>query len=1442
MRTSKGLGALCGVASAALIWAAPGCSDKDHTELCLGPNCFGAGAGGTGDVPQGGAGGVAGEAGAAGEAGTAGTAGASGAAGQPGSGGAAGSPEEPTDAGVDAQLDGGDGIDTPDSSDGVGGSDGEPDATVDLPDAAADAAPPTPVCTLAFTSPLAVDGGPLALSGSDDIDGDACGSEFTITVSVSSNARSVTLFVNDNPLVPQDVVDGTVDFDAVLGNRGDTLNQLRAEALMEDGSTCDAVFPSSLEVSCPGPSCSIESPVANDDGYLNAAHDGDGDPGLQTDIVVSTEAEHVGETVRLEIDGDLDLVNDETVTDSGATGSATFPAVSFSENEHTVRAECSDAFGITTLSPPTVWKVDVTPCSLSLTSIGGSNPITPSDDEDDNAPGIQVFAAGQITGDDCKTLLLGVCSQIAPPIALHLDPGGAFDDLLVTVSGSTGAVEMCGVVVDQAGNSSAEDRLSVNLRLEAPTVSLTSPTSDTHYTLTSDGNTSNTSCEADVVANCSDEGTDVLLFADGSEIAREACAGGQVTFTQASIPSKNDGSLTVLTAQLTAPGFQPAVSDPIEVFADCDAPTCAITSPDTGLDILNSTLDSDLALGFQVDVAVTSNGSSVGLIIDSSAFPTPPVLAGGIATFANVGLDQGERSVAALCTDAVGNERTASTEVWTVDSVLCGLTSLVINDGVTPIVPDPDLDVDVDGEATGGDCASVRVGAGLCAALTGGFTDLTPLDQAFSNLTLTLPSVAGDADVCVEVLDTSGNLSQFPSTVTVRLDAPTVDITSPEDGDEFLTLTACDGVSVVVSCSDAGFPVELSIDGVALPTTEDCTSDHDATFTVTLPSKDDGSPTRISAQQTAEGLTSEEDFIDVISDCQGPNTAVDPPLFSNLVPHRENIVRLSYSTVLDNDGGALSAFHLKCSVDDIVDETTWTAAIEVTPISGGPQLEVDADTALSKRYAGFRSGTTTYCAVRGEDAEGLLTPIGTSAAVTNPFAETQYNSVPAPFNSGTSQLFSIVPVGNVNGDTHNDFMVGYAQRPVQVYFGGDTPDTTPDITINPTMTPTGRFGQVVAGLGDINNDDLPDFAIGAPFVTNSAQANAGSVFVFFGRAAGNDWPLAAISVAAAGTACAADLCLHGSVAGAQFGTTVSSTDFDGDGELDLVIGAVGQAPTGAVYVVLGGPQLATLGANATVSMSSTPSPLLNGFLLTPPTATAGQVFGSTVASVGVGSDAFGDLVIGAVGGGVIDGAAYFKAGEGYPALTTGLVARTLGAAFATGTAGDFGFPIASLGDFDGAFDPGTPSVHSDDVCVGGDYLSGGVCNVFLRQPNGFDTGHKLTYTNDLLDNDWARFAANGFRSPFGLLGDLDKDGRSALALGSTFLSPRPGTVELFYGATGVGSRTRSKADAHFQTADQGHLGVNFVGDIDGDSFNDLILFDTEAVVGSGTGSRLTLLH
>ena len=97
-------------------------------------------------------------------------------------------------------------------------------------------------------------------------------------------------------------------------------------------------------------------------------------------------------------------------------------------------------------------------------------------------------------------------------------------------------------------------------------------------------------------------------------------------------------------------------------------------------------------------------------------------------------------------------------------------------------------------------------------------------------------------------------------------------------------------------------------------------------------------------------------------------------------------------------------------------------------------------------------------------------------------------------------------------------------------------------------------GASVAGIGDANGDGYPDVAVGHP----NAEA-IGEVLVFNGGATG------------VGVSPARTLRPPGDTS-SGFGTVVSSAgDFDGDGYADLVVGAPGLIPTGAVHVFLGSP-------------------------------------------------------------------------------------------------------------------------------------------------------------------------------------------------------------------------------------------------------------------------------
>jgi hypothetical protein len=302
------------------------------------------------------------------------------------------------------------------------------------------------------------------------------------------------------------------------------------------------------------------------------------------------------------------------------------------------------------------------------------------------------------------------------------------------------------------------------------------------------------------------------------------------------------------------------------------------------------------------------------------------------------------------------------------------------------------------------------------------------------------------------------------------------------------------------------------------------------------------------------------------------------------------------------------------------------------------------------------------------------------------------------------------------------------------------------------------------------------------------------------------------------------------------GGPVTSANFDGTGPMDIVISASNQGPvnTGRVYVVLGGSQL-TSGSIFTLPTGTVP----NGFQIDP--TTASSFFGSTVTGVGTGGDGFGDLVIGAAGRttGAISGAAYFIPGRAHSGVAgLNAVSATVGTQFATGSPSQYALSLGSVGDFNGD--------TFNDVCVVHDFQTangGGSCTLFLGQSlvsgGGFTSSNTLEFVNDVGDNDWGFFSAQGFSAGLGLLGDLNNDGFGELLLGSqTTGGFNRGTGDLFYGRAGALARPRTDADMTFDTADQGHIAPAFVGDINGDGFKDMAMFDTDA----GTTSKVTLLY
>jgi len=139
---------------------------------------------------------------------------------------------------------------------------------------------------------------------------------------------------------------------------------------------------------------------------------------------------------------------------------------------------------------------------------------------------------------------------------------------------------------------------------------------------------------------------------------------------------------------------------------------------------------------------------------------------------------------------------------------------------------------------------------------------------------------------------------------------------------------------------------------------------------------------------------------------------------------------------------------------------------------------------------------------------------------------------------------ALAAVGDVNGDGYPDVAIGARDfncgagpaGKVYVYLGG--PDgLSADRMWTAVGSGKGGLGRAMAAAGDLNGDGYADFLAGAP----GGGPDIGSVYVFFGGAAGFTGDPIVISAEAAG-------------AGFGFGI-FGAGDTNGDGALDIVAGA-----------------------------------------------------------------------------------------------------------------------------------------------------------------------------------------------------------------------------------------------------------------------------------------------
>lgn len=259
--------------------------------------------------------------------------------------------------------------------------------------------------------------------------------------------------------------------------------------------------------------------------------------------------------------------------------------------------------------------------------------------------------------------------------------------------------------------------------------------------------------------------------------------------------------------------------------------------------------------------------------------------------------------------------------------------------------------------------------------------------------------------------------------------------------------------------------------------------------------------------------------------------------------------------------------------------------------------------------------------------------------------------------------------GDVNGDSRQDILCGApgADRdlltdngifyilfnppgsgfsegslPLFNFVGGSSPISTPPPRLEMHGSHAGdRFGDVQAGLGDMDGDGIDDVGFASPFYDSTGSVDRGYVGIIFGGL--NLTGELAYRPEDVGTSALPGLRILGTSPGDRAGTSIANAgDFNGDGFQDIVVIAAGEqriaagsgeTRRGVAYVIFGGPHLRGLTQILLSQVGSAAVPglvIISPYVAGDPLEAANPPTFETCAGVGdVDGDGLDDIMIGA---------------------------------------------------------------------------------------------------------------------------------------------------------------------------------------------------------------------